>query len=81
MDMAYIEWHLDEPLSVERLSRVERLLFGDPDTTPADEFRFDICGEVSAPVPANPQGVENRTMAVDSEDNLHNLPIDPSYWS
>ena len=29
----------------------------DPATTPANAFRFDLCGEVKEDVPENPQGV------------------------
>lgn len=60
--LTFIEWRKESGLSSVRTSRTFGIVYGDPDTTPADAFRFDICGEVSAPVPANPQGVESGTI-------------------
>lgn len=60
--LTFIAWRKASGLSPVKTSRSFGLVYGDPDTTPADAFRFDICGEVSAPVPANPQGVENGTI-------------------
>ena len=34
--------------------------YDNPDTTEPQDFRFDICGEVDAAVPGNPQGVVNK---------------------
>ena len=31
--------------------------YGNPDTVPAEEFRFDICGEMHEPVASNASGV------------------------
>ena len=36
--------------------------FDDPATTPAKEFRFDICGSVSKTVPANRHGIVTKTI-------------------
>ncbi len=60
--LTFIEWRKASGLSPVKTSRNFGIVYGDPDTTPADEFRFDICGEVSSPVPMNPQGVENGTI-------------------
>ena len=60
--MTFIEWRKASGLSPVNTSRTFGLVYGDPDTTPAEEFRFDICGEVSSPVPANPQRVKNGTI-------------------
>ena len=57
--LRFIAWRKASGLSPVRTSRSFGIVYGDPDTTPADEFRFDICGEVSGLVPANPQGVTN----------------------
>lgn len=38
-------------------SRTFGILYNNPDTTPEDEFRFDICGETTAPVAPNSYGV------------------------
>lgn len=58
----FIAWRKTSGLSPVKTSRSFGLVYGDPDTTPADAFRFDICGEVTEPVPSNPQGVENGTI-------------------
>lgn len=55
----FIKWRKQSGLSPVKTSRTFGLVYGNPDTTPAEEFRFDICGEVSKPVPSNPQGVAN----------------------
>lgn len=53
----FIDWRKASGLSPIASKRSFGIAYSDPDTTPADEFRFDICGEVDAPVPENPQGV------------------------
>lgn len=55
----FIEWRKTSGLSPVKTSRSFGLVYSDPDSTPADEFRFDICGEVTEQVPENPQGVVN----------------------
>lgn len=57
--MKFIEWRKMSGLSPVKISRSFGLVYSDPDTTPAEEFCFDICGEVSEPIPENPQGVIN----------------------
>jgi len=57
--MTFIAWRKQSGLSPVRSSRTFGVAYGDPNTTPEEEFRFDICGEISGPVPPNPQGVEN----------------------
>jgi AraC family transcriptional regulator len=52
----FIDSHLDEPLSGERLSRVAH------SSTTAKDFRFDICGSVFRPVPANRHGVVSKAI-------------------
>lgn len=34
----------------------------DPATTPAEDFRYDICGSVSVDVPANKHGIVTKTI-------------------
>lgn len=60
--LKFIEWRKATGLSPVKTCRTFGIVYDDPNTTPADEFRFDICGEVSAPVPANPQDVGNGTI-------------------
>ncbi len=55
----FIEWRQASGLSPVKTSRTFGVVYDDPKTTPAEEFRFDICGEVVGPVPDNEQGVGN----------------------
>lgn len=55
----FIEWRKTSGLSPVKTSRTFGIAYDDPKTTPAEEFRFDICGEVTGPVPDNAQGVKN----------------------
>jgi AraC family transcriptional regulator len=55
--LRFIEWRKQSGLSPVRTSRTFGIAYDDPDTTDPERFRFDICGEVAAPVPENPQGV------------------------
>jgi AraC family transcriptional regulator len=56
----FIEWRKSSGLSPVSSSRTFGIAYDDPDTTEPASFRFDICGEVQAEVPANPQGVINK---------------------
>lgn len=60
--LIFIGWRKASGLSPVKTSRSFGIVYSDPDTTPADEFRFDICGEVAEDVPPNPQGVINSTI-------------------
>ncbi|GBU12201.1 AraC family transcriptional regulator [Enterobacterales bacterium] len=57
----FIEWRKASGLSDYATLGTYGVPYSDPLTTPGDEFRFDICGELSTEaqgkVPANPQGV------------------------
>ena len=53
----FIDWRKESGLSPIKTSRTFGIAYDNPDTTEPDAFRFDICGEVLADVPANPQGV------------------------
>lgn len=54
---SFIDWRQQTGLSPVETSRTFGIPHGNPDTTPPEDFRFDICGEVQGAVPANPQGV------------------------
>jgi AraC family transcriptional regulator len=56
----FIDWRKQSGLSPIVSSRTFGVVYSDPETTPAEAFRFDICGEVDAPVAQNPQGVVTR---------------------
>lgn len=53
----FIDWRKSSGLSPIATSRTFGVVYSDPENTPADDFRFDICGEIDAPVPKNSQGV------------------------
>jgi len=53
----FIEWRKATGLSPISSSQSYGIAYHDPAKTPAEEFRFDICGSVSENVPYNPQGI------------------------
>lgn len=57
---SFIDWRKQSGLSPVASSRTFGIAYDDPAVTPADSFRFDVCGEVKQPVPENPQGVVNK---------------------
>lgn len=57
--MVFIDWRQSSGLSPVSTSRTFGLVYHDPASVEPEAFRFDICGEVDAPVPANPQGVKD----------------------
>ncbi len=58
----FIEWRKESGLSPIATSKTLGIAYHDPDLTPPDEFRFDICSTVSADVPENPQGIITKTI-------------------
>ncbi|EMH5182525.1 MULTISPECIES: AraC family transcriptional regulator [Serratia] len=59
----FIEWRKTSGLSPVRSSRTFGIAPHDPATTEAQDFRFFICGEVTAPIPEdNAFGVVNSTL-------------------
>jgi AraC family transcriptional regulator len=58
----FIEWRKASRLSPKDKSRTFGIAYDNPDTTEPQAFRFDLCGEVSADVPPNPQGVLNKVI-------------------
>jgi AraC family transcriptional regulator len=50
------EWRKETNLSPKERCKTLGVAYDNPDTTDPQEFRFDICGEVSADVPATPPG-------------------------
>ncbi len=53
----FIEWRKTTGLSPIATSQSYGIVYNDPNTTPAADFRFDICGSVAEAIPANPQGI------------------------
>ncbi len=56
----FIDWRKSSGLSPIATSRTFGVPYSDPATTAPEAFRFDVCGEVDAPVPENPQGVTTK---------------------
>lgn len=56
----FIAWRKESGLSPLPESLTFGIAYDDPATTAPEQFRFDFCGSVTAPVPANPQGVVNK---------------------
>lgn len=55
----FILWRRDTGLSPIEQSNTFGIAWDDPQTTPPEAFRFDICGSVDTPVPENAHGVIN----------------------
>jgi AraC family transcriptional regulator len=58
----FIEWRKTTGLSPIRSSETYGVVYNNPEATPADEFRFDICGSVSEAVPDNQKGIITKTI-------------------
>ncbi|UVM53937.1 AraC family transcriptional regulator [Pseudomonas sp. B21-012] len=59
----FIAWRKASGQSPVASSRTFGIPFGNPDTTPAEDFRFAICGEIDEAVAANEAGVHERLIA------------------
>ncbi len=53
----FIAWRKESGLSPIASSQTYGIAYDDPATTPAKDFRFDICGSIAAPVAANRHGI------------------------
>jgi AraC family transcriptional regulator len=58
----FIDWRKSSGLSPVKTSDNFGIVYDNPDTIAAENFRFDICGSVTENVPANPQGIINKTI-------------------
>jgi AraC family transcriptional regulator len=58
---AFIAWRRENHLP-PRTSATYNLLYNDPDTTPPEEFRLDLCAAVKGDVAPNAPGVVARTI-------------------
>lgn len=58
--LLFTAWRNASGLSPVKTSRSFGIVYDNPETTEPERFRFDICGEVSAPIPENVQGVVNK---------------------
>ena len=53
----FVAWRRRSGQSAVESSRTFGIPYGNPDTTPPDAFRFDICGELAEPLAPNDDGV------------------------
>ncbi|WP_244848795.1 GyrI-like domain-containing protein [Caballeronia sp. SL2Y3] len=53
----FVDWRKQSGQSPVALSRTFGIPRNNPDTTPADAFRFDICGEIDEPIASNSYGI------------------------
>ncbi|EKF75985.1 AraC family transcriptional regulator [Alcanivorax hongdengensis A-11-3] len=58
----FIQWRKETGLSPVSTSLSLGLAYDDPATAEPASFRFDLCGSVKSPVPANRQGVINKVI-------------------
>jgi len=58
----FIAWRKETGLSPVATSNSYGVPINDPNTTPAEDFRLDICGEVDGPVPGNRFGVTTKVI-------------------
>jgi AraC family transcriptional regulator len=58
----FIIWRKESGLSPVGRSHTYGIAYDDPTTTPAKDFRFDICGSISAPVPVNRRGIVTKAL-------------------
>ncbi|WP_027797747.1 AraC family transcriptional regulator [Paraburkholderia acidipaludis] len=58
----FVDWRKASGQSPLTSSRTFGIPRNNPDTTPGEAFRFDICGEIAEPVASNDQGVRALTI-------------------
>ncbi len=58
----FIQWRKGTGLSPIDQSQTYGVPYNDPNSTPPEEFRFDICASVTETVPINPQGIVTKTI-------------------
>ncbi len=81
----FIAWRKATGFSPVKTSETYGIPYSDPSDTPADEFRFDICGTHRGDVPANVYGVKSGRIpggrcAVAVHRGSHDLIIDTVYY-
>lgn len=59
---SFINWRKTTGLSPVNSSRTFGLVYCDPETTPPQEFRFDICGEIQSELPKNNMGIVQKVI-------------------
>ena len=59
----FIDWRKRSGQAPVASTRTFGIPYGNPDTMPADDFRFDLCAEIDAPLEPNAQGVRELVIA------------------
>ena len=54
----FIAWRKETGFSPIKTSKTFGIPYGDPETMPSEDFRFDVCGSIEREVPQNAYGVE-----------------------
>ena len=76
----FIDWRKQSKLSPLKSSKTFGIIYDNPETTPANEFRFDICGSENAPIPENPQGIKAGEIPGNAFAQSLFTSIVRSYW-
>lgn len=75
----FIKWRKETGLSPVKTSKTFGIAYDDPQSTKAEDFRFDICGSISKDIPENAYGVKTglipsgRCAVVRHEGSLDNV--------
>ena len=82
---SFIAWRKSTHYSPVNASKTFGLAYDDPHNTKPEDFRFDVCAEVTVDVPENPQGVINNTIdagrcAVLRHEGSHDLMDEKIRW-
>lgn len=81
----FIEWRKTSGLSPVKSSRSLGIVYDDPDLVAPEDFRHDLCGTITAPVPENDYGIETGTIpggrcAVIRHEGSRDRVGDTIYW-
>ncbi|MDN3556931.1 AraC family transcriptional regulator [Halomonas maura] len=81
----FIEWRKSTGFSPIAYAENLGIAYDDPATTPAERFRFDLCGSVTTPVPDNDHGVVNKVIpggrcAMVRHHGSHDRIADAAYY-
>jgi len=58
----FIEWRKQSKASPARGARTFGIIYDDPDHTEPENFRFDVCGELTAPLEKNDFGIVEKSI-------------------
>lgn len=58
----FIEWRKETGLSPVHTSRTFGIVYNNPETTPENDFRFDVCGEIFQDLDLNDFGIVQKSI-------------------